>query len=346
MSNDIQVLDNFLPSETYERLASFTSKEPMEYGARSNSRTDPHGHWSRKFISGDRHNLAGLDDMLGANPNLAPLNTAWNFLREIRFNECLLLRCYLNGYTYGTEGYFHSDSSRADEHTTIIYMNDYWEPDWAGETVFLDADGDISKSVLPRRNRAIIFPSNIEHAGRSVSRKCVSLRKALVFKVRKKRSPNFEYLSIFLRQKGALLHSHKKGTLHDHLIRTFALLEARGFNNDLCFGGGLHAVYGTNAFGHRLLTSSAKRSLIDAFGAHAEQLAEFFSRLDRPTTLEAPLHLEQDSAIVRLRDGQSLKLNRSIFDDLRIIECANLEDQNALRRYRILNDFWTTRPGR
>src|SRR5258707_1275606 len=90
--------------------------------------------------------------------------------------KSVLIRCYLNGYTYGTDGYFHSDSNRADEHTVIVFMNDEWEPDWAGETVFLDERGDIVRSVLPKRNRAIIFAARLRHAGRGVSRKCVELR--------------------------------------------------------------------------------------------------------------------------------------------------------------------------
>jgi SM-20-related protein len=186
MSGDIVVVDDFLPPNAFENLVRFISNEPMIYGARSNFRTDPHGHWSRNFVTAGRLNLADVSGDLEGNEEAAPLNSAWKFLRDTRLENELLIRCYLNGYTYGTDGYFHADSERADEHTTIVYMNDYWEPDWAGETVFLGKDGDIVKSFLPRTNRAVIFPADIQHAGRSVSRKCMVLRKALIFKSRKK----------------------------------------------------------------------------------------------------------------------------------------------------------------
>ena len=39
---------------------------------------------------------------------LAPLKRAWEFLRDTQLPNDVLIRCYLNGYTYGTDGYFHS----------------------------------------------------------------------------------------------------------------------------------------------------------------------------------------------------------------------------------------------
>jgi SM-20-related protein len=340
MDQDIVVLDNFLPHDAFGNLTRFISNEPMAYGSRSNLRTDPHGHWMRNFVTGSRLNLANVSDDLDAKEEAAPLSVAWKFLRDTRLNNEILIRCYLNGYTYGTDGYFHVDSERSGEHTTILYMNDYWEPDWAGETVFLGSDGDIIQSVLPRMNRAVIFPSNMQHAGRSVSRKCVVLRKTLIFKSRERRSDNFEKLSAFLRKVGAGNHSHKSGTLHDHLVRTFSILEAKGFDSAVCFGGGLHSIYGTNAFAHRVLEPAAKATIVEEFGPRAEELARLFSELERPKTLETPKDLNPDSAVVELRDGRTLTLARETFDDLRKIECANLIDQNSPGKLRALGEFW------
>ena len=341
MNNEILVIDEFLPVQLYEDLARFVANEPMLYGSRSNFKTDPHGHWSRKFVKAGRHNLADVSDLLEKNEQTAPVSVAWKFIHDTHLVNSILIRCYLNGYTYGTDGYFHTDSSRPDEHTTILYMNDHWEPDWAGETAFLGKTGDIVKSVLPKRNRGIIFPANIPHVGRSVSRKCIALRKTLIFKTRRPRSRNFEKLSTFLAKVGAANFKHKSGSLHDHLVRTFSQLEARGLNENVCFGGGLHSIYGTNAFRHGVMTRAAKSELIDEFGESAEELAYLFSVLERPKTLESPLDLNSDTAVVELRDGQKLGLQREIFDNLRNIECANLADQQSLTRYRALSNFWT-----
>lgn len=337
---EIQVLDDFLPAAGYYELADLMSKEPLVYGSRSNSRTDPHGHWSRGFVDGGLMNLADLSSDLGREDRLAPLARAWEFLRDTHFANDVLIRCYLNGYTYGTDSYFHFDSQRPDEHTTVVYMNDYWEPDWAGETVFLDGHGEIVKSVLPKTNRAVIFPSNVKHAGRGVSRKCPVLRKTLIFKTRKRRSGNFERLSAFLRGAGAVKYGHKSGSLHDHLVRTFSLLEEKGFDESVCFGGGLHSIYGTNAYPLAVLLPAERATVVGEFGSRAEELASLFAILERPNTLESPRELTEQAAVVEVRGGQTMTLQRDMFDDLRRIECANLADQNELSKLRMLSGVW------
>jgi hypothetical protein len=338
--DEIQVLDDFLPAAGYYELAELISNEPLVYGSRSNPRTDPHGHWSRSFVEAGMLNLADVSSDLGREDRLAPLRRAWEFLRDTQLANDVLIRCYLNGYTYGTDSYFHFDSERPDERTTVVYMNHYWDPDWAGETVFLDRHDDILKSVLPKVNRAVIFPANVKHAGRGVSRKCPVLRKTLIFKTRKRRSGNFERLSAFLCRAGAVKYGHKSGSLHDHLVRTFSLLEVRHFDESVCFGGGLHSVYGTNAYGSAVLSPLDRATVVEQFGARAEELASLFAMLERPKTLESPLELTEQAAVVELRGGQTMALRREMFDDLRKIECANLTDQNELSKFGALSAIW------
>jgi len=340
VSEEIVVLDDFLPRQMYDTLARFISTEPLAYGSRSNFKTDPHGHWSRDFVAAGPHNLADVADLLETQAGVAPVHAAWNFVRDAHLPEYLLVRCYLNGYTYGTDGYFHTDSERPDEWTSIIYVNDYWEPDWAGETVFLGASADIAKAVLPRPNRAVIFPSSTQHAGRAVSRKCTILRKTLIFKARKRRGDDFEKLSFFLRKAGAAGRRHQTGTLHDHLVRTFSIMQAKGLDLSVCFAGGLHAIYGTNAIGPGILTRDEQAEVVSQFGQYAEELAYLFSVLERPGTLELPLAVDAQTALVRLANGDTVELPRGTFDDLRQIECANLIDQGTLARQRILAALW------
>ena len=57
---------------------------------------------------------------------LLALDKTWGLLREKEVADEVLIRCYLNGYTFGTDGYFHADSERPDEHATALFMNDYW----------------------------------------------------------------------------------------------------------------------------------------------------------------------------------------------------------------------------
>ena len=104
----------------------------------------------------------------------------------------------------------------------------------------------------------------------------------------------------------------------------------------VCFAGGLHSVYGTNAYRVVLLASEYKRRVTDEFGARAEELASLFAKLERPQTLETPLELSEKAALVELRTKETVMLDRGILDDLRLMECANLADQNELSKYKTL----------
>ena len=94
----------------------------------------------------------------------------------------VLVRAYSNAHTYGVEGYIHRDSKFSTDETCIIYVEKDWKAEWAGETVFFNDDEDVVKAVLPRYGRMTIFPGNVKHAGRGVSRICPTIRRVLVLK--------------------------------------------------------------------------------------------------------------------------------------------------------------------
>lgn len=50
--------------------------------------------------------------------------------------------------------------------TVLFYLNDEWNPNWGGETVFYDENFDIIKSILPKPGRCIIFDGRIPHSAR------------------------------------------------------------------------------------------------------------------------------------------------------------------------------------
>jgi SM-20-related protein len=333
------VIDDFLPAGDYARLRDYVLSQPMAYGSKSNNQTDPHGHWSWKPVHDQRQNLADLTATLPPLPR-----EMWHKVNQKiwELNSAAIVRCYANGYTYGTDGYFHTDSQRADEHTIIIYICKDWLGDWAGETVFWDGHDEYT-SVLPRANRAVIAPSNMSHCARAVSRKCNVLRTTFMYKTRPKRSADFERLSAFLVEHGGLKQEHTAGTLHDHLVRVFQLLEDKFKDmkaKELCFAGGLHSIYGTNVYQRQLLKPDAiGRSVVSSyFGQSAEALAFMFSLLDRPATLEKPdLH---DSRL-KLRYDHMVEVSPQMLRQLQLIECANLADQNSLAKWPNLAKIWS-----
>ncbi len=333
------VIDDFLPADAYRELREYVQSQPMRYGAKSNSQTDPHGHWSWKPIHDNQKNLADLTLTL---PPLLLRTFNRVKLHAALGQDPVVIRCYANGYTYGTDGYFHTDSDRHDEKTVILFMCEKWDPDWAGETVYgKPEDG----AVLPYPNRALIIESNQPHAARAVSRKCTALRTTLMFKTRPRRSEGFERLSEWLVAKGALKFKHAKGTLHDHLCRVFQLLYDRGHGGiDVFYAGGLHSIYGTNAYQSQLIvpTPITRGEVADRFGKEAESLAYLFSCVDRPGTLESPAWSSPEESHLLMRHDQKMSVSKDQLRNLRLIECANLADQDSLtpEKWPVLHSIW------
>ena len=330
------VHNNFFDPTTWRELYEHVTRQPMLYGAKSNGQTDPHGHWSWKPIYDEQQNLAAM--ILPAE-----LDRIWRVVRERIYpnEQRVVLRSYANGYTYGTDGYFHFDSQRVDEDTIIVYVVQSWKPDWAGETVFLNEANGQTFSVLPAPNRLVVGPSNMLHCARAVSRQCVLLRRTLMFKTRKLRSFHWENLSTFLVRRGALAHKHQRGSLHDHLMRVYDLMFARQCPLAACNGGALHSIYGTNAFRHRIVepTPDNRALVAGMFGRDAEALAYAFSLLDRPSVLE--LHANDS---VDMLDTMTVKMPLTVTapqkEHLCLIEAANLLDQGQLDKHPVLKAKW------
>jgi len=117
----------------------------------------------------------------------------------------------------------------------------------------------------------------------------------------------------FLEDIGANKRAHKNGTLANHLIRVYHLIKSSGMNDIVALAGGLHSVYGTNAFKDKVLEKS-DTILKDTFGSEVDRLVRLFSEIDRPNVLENP-------------DGSLSEVDLFL---MQAIECANLYDQGEL----------------
>ena len=175
----IQVHDNIISPNILEKVMEVVNKRGFNYGWKSDKKLD-YGHWnmqltSKHFKSKNRENIE---------PFLPPeIVQMVNILKKtFSIKNAVTVRCYSNAYTYGTEGYVHYDSDNNRDITVIVFLNNEWKENWFGETVFIDSNGEIVKAVLPRFGRCILFPGNIAHAGRSVSRICNVARTILVVK--------------------------------------------------------------------------------------------------------------------------------------------------------------------
>jgi len=357
MGDEILVIDDALPADLFARLtdwaacaarAEATRVRPRRWTRRvANSVRDglrlagAGAGWRTRLAPVDAHNLADISFLLGRAEATQPAREAWAALSE-HLAGSVPIGCELAGPGRRGEGAAPGVREGPAEHEVTVCLDARWAPDWGGETVFLDAAGEAVRTVAAKPNRVVVCPVGAPRAIRSLSRSAPAQRRTLSFRTRARRGEDFEALSGFLSDHGALECDHYVGTLHDHLMRTYVTLADRGAPRDACLGAGLHSVYGTSLLDHRLLEHSERAVLRDRLGEGPETLAYLFSLLDRPRALDEPLALDEAAARVELRDGESLGIPRRVFEDLRWMECANLADQDTLKDYPSLEAFWAT----
>lgn len=93
-------------------------------------------------------------------------------------------RCYVNSAQYGDMLFTHTDClPGAGEITALWFICERWDPEWGGETLFFDADGDARAAVSPRPGRLVLFDGELPHCGRPPSRICTEARYTLAIKL-------------------------------------------------------------------------------------------------------------------------------------------------------------------
>lgn len=317
----IKVKNKLIDNAPLIQALSYIDLANWSYGWPSN-KDMPYGHWNADFTRTSKNNPTDVSSMLP--PELLVI---WHKINTEFFNEqAKLIRCYANRHTFGTEGYIHTDTQRKEDQTCIVYMDEEWKADWGGETVFYNKEvTEIVKAVIPKFGQVVVFAGDIPHCAKPISRICSKVRTTLMFKVTidpKAVYQSEELLTEFLTDLGAHKIPHKRGTLADHLIRTYHLLKEVGAGDILALAGGLHSVYGTNVFKYNLL-NQGNTIISTQFGSEVERLVKLFSEQDRPNTLETP-------------NGSLNDLDLFL---LRCIECANLHDQNELTAVKYPNLF-------
>lgn len=139
-----------------------------------------------------------------------------------------------------------------------------------------------------------------------------------------------------LKRIGAFKQNHNRRmglTLGEHLTNTYDDLKRMGAEEEVALAGGLHSIYGTNAFRRQTVSNDQRPVIRQLFGERAERLAWLFSHINRPQGLE--------SGDVRdWRSGEPVDVSEKDLHDLRLIEVANLRDNGArLTKYPNLQRF-------
>lgn len=177
-ADKIRCYDDQIPEQLLAECTTEVERRGWQYGWRSNKMLG-FGHWN--IVLSD--SKVEREEVYHEVPQC--IQALWDYIQP-RFMPTtpVLVRSYANAHTFGVEGYIHKDSKFAEDETCVIYYEKDWKPEYAGETVFFNEDDDVIKAVLPRYGRMTIFPGNIPHAGRGVSRICPVARRVLVLKGR------------------------------------------------------------------------------------------------------------------------------------------------------------------
>lgn len=281
----IQVIDNMLTGEQMMMLQA--TNNDLTYGWKSDdSNPNDPGHWNKVIVGSDRQ-LANSVDVQGdiefVTSDIFPI---WEQV-QMASGKRDLLRCYFNGYTYGTEGYTHVDATakltnypedKWAQETVLIYCSPQsdWNSDWAGETVFFSKDKkEVIFSSLPHSHRAVVFDAFTPHAARSVSRAYKGLRKILVFKTVKFKFDEEQCLAFIKERFDGIDHSGS--SFYSHLFNTYQILKGMHMPQDVCIAALFHSVYGTEYFKpNRTVSRTEVESLV---GKYVEDLVYTFCTL-------------------------------------------------------------------
>jgi SM-20-related protein len=179
------ILDDFLDDNWRASIDKHLRGRGWRFGWKSNSKSDAYAFWHKHFAGyirkkkgGERPEPYPCDEELRSNS--ATIHALWRHLAATVMQGHTLYRCYANAQAYGSDGTLHTDKN---DWTAVYYPHARWEPNWAGETVLFNEErDDIIVSIYPKPNRLVVFPGNMPHLARGVSRTCPVLRVTLSFK--------------------------------------------------------------------------------------------------------------------------------------------------------------------
>lgn len=178
------VTDEFAPQKLQRALTEIARQPIWQYGWRSNTRRERFSYWHAHVAGGDGQSRANCEAELASKPEFGAIYALFKLLQAGPLQGHEPLRVYLNGHTYGVEGYVHQDNTDTENYfSTIYYAHPVWHQNWAGDTVFYNRDeSDILTTIYPRPGRAVTFHGALPHCARAPSRDCSELRVSVVIK--------------------------------------------------------------------------------------------------------------------------------------------------------------------
>ncbi len=89
-------------------------------------------------------------------------------------------RILANLFGHGDSSWLHKDSQLSRDWTVILYMNDFWDINWGGDTILVQ-DDEILHACASTPGKMFLFRSDLLHAARPVSREAPYPRLGLTY---------------------------------------------------------------------------------------------------------------------------------------------------------------------
>lgn len=140
-------------------------------------------------------------------------------------------------------------------------------------------------------------------------------------------------LTDFLVNLGIEQVAHTQKNYLAHLISVYKLMQAAGYEDELCRAGLFHSIYGTEKFQGFKLPLESRQELTDLIGSRAERLAYWNCLMDRGS-LDGLLAQEAEPFLLRNREsGEAMTLTRRELDDLYCVHLFDWLEQAPRSRF-------------
>lgn len=187
----VRTYDNLVSPELFSRLVALLAWVPMYCLKRTDRDAAAHPldlYWYYPVLSvKDRYSDDAEPGLEELPDNMFPVRELWNVVRGIVGKAVRLYEIECTSNAFGTEGHPHYDSPRESLRnihvTAIVYCNEEWRPEWAGETTVFDDRLDIHRAIIPKPGRICFILGDPLHAARGIARICPHPRRVLVFKM-------------------------------------------------------------------------------------------------------------------------------------------------------------------
>lgn len=166
----IYVFDDLLSQSVIDEITMALSGAAFTHTEIARPDVEVYKHWA--------YNMP-----LEKSQHLPLVQVANKVIESLFVQKYQLYRSYCNVASHGDMLYPHTDCQpNAKEMTALWFIQDEWDYEWGGETIFYNKDNDAEVVVTPKPGRLAIFDGAINHAGNAPHKVCTKPRYTFALK--------------------------------------------------------------------------------------------------------------------------------------------------------------------